>query len=92
MGETQHVSLLHLADALAACTLSARLRSEHRQWAIQRLIQLLNAIGNDGVLETECLADLTGDMPICPATKLEGHQNRVTECFYNSKKNLLASR
>lgn len=53
---------------------------------------MLAAIGNDGITETECMADLAGDMPVCPVTKLEGHQNRVTGCMFNQKKNLLASR
>ena len=37
------LSPLHLANALAACVLSARLGSEHRQWAAQQLVKTLSA-------------------------------------------------
>ena len=36
--------------------------------------------------------DLSGDMPACKVAKLEAHENRVTGCVHNAKKNLLATR
>ena len=34
---------LHLANALATCVLSARLHSDHRQWAAQQLVRVLGS-------------------------------------------------
>ncbi len=86
---------LELANALSTCVLSARLRGEHRQWAVQQLVHTLGALAarcNRGNSGGENLADLAGDLPSCPSSKLEGHQNRVTGMSFSGKKNLLASR
>ena len=42
-------------------------------------------------LESETLVDLSGDLPQCPISKLEAHQDRVTSCSFNPKKSLLAT-
>jgi E3 ubiquitin-protein ligase HERC1 len=92
--DAPHFGPLHLVNALAACVLSARLHSQHRQWAVQQLLRALASQGRGLPLTgnaSECLADLTGDLPACPVTKLEAHENRVTRCTYSSKKSLLAS-
>ena len=87
--ETFQASPLHLSNALAACVLSARLHSEHRQWAAQQLVLTLAARGSHR--PKDMVVDLIGDMPTCPTSKLEAHQHRVTACVYNAKNGLLAS-
>ena len=93
---------LQLANALAACVMSARLSSHHRQWAAQVLVKSLASqscnvsrehhlmSGSHDPTHTN-IADLVGDMPRCPVSKLEAHQNRVNACVYNSRKALLAT-
>ncbi|XP_033501994.2 putative E3 ubiquitin-protein ligase HERC1 isoform X9 [Epinephelus lanceolatus] len=85
------VSPLELANALAACVLSARLTSRHRQWAAQQLVQALAATGRDSPHRPQSYSDLAGDLRKCPLKRLEGHYNKVTSCSWNSDQSLLAT-
>ncbi|KAE8617140.1 hypothetical protein XENTR_v10008991 [Xenopus tropicalis] len=82
---------LELANALAACCLSSRLSSQHRQWAAQQLVRTLAAHDRDNQTAPQTLADMAGDLRKCSFTKLEAHQNRVTASVWCSKKDLLAT-
>lgn len=73
------VSPLELANALAACVLSARLTSKHRQWAAQQLVQALAATGTDSSNRPQTYSDLAGDLRKCPLKRLEGHYNKVKD-------------
>ncbi|XP_072409417.1 probable E3 ubiquitin-protein ligase HERC1 isoform X1 [Chiloscyllium punctatum] len=85
------VGPLELANALAACCLSSRLSSQHRQWAAQQLVRTLAAHDRDNQSKPQTYADMAGDLRKCPFTKLEAHQNRVITCQWCSKKGLLAT-
>ncbi|KAL2099644.1 hypothetical protein ACEWY4_004038 [Coilia grayii] len=85
------VGPLELANALAACALSARLTSKHRQWAAQQLVQALAASERDNPIRPQTYSDMAGDLRKCPLRKLEGHQNRVTSCSWSNAQNLLAT-
>lgn len=74
---------LELANALAACCLSSRLSSQHRQWAAQQLVRTLAAHDRDNQTAPQTLADMAGDLRKCSFTKLEAHQNRVNFYFLN---------
>lgn len=83
---------LELANALAACVLSARLSSKHRQWAAEQLVQALAATGRDGPSRPQTYSDLAGDLRKCSLKRLEGHYNKVgrVRCYvYNPIQNLL---
>ncbi|XP_053720543.1 probable E3 ubiquitin-protein ligase HERC1 isoform X1 [Synchiropus splendidus] len=83
---------LELANALAACCLSSRLSSQHRQWAAQQLVRTLAAHDRDNnQSQPQTFADMAGDLPKCSSIKLEAHQNRVITCRWSSKKSLLAT-
>ncbi|XP_069758992.1 probable E3 ubiquitin-protein ligase HERC1 isoform X8 [Narcine bancroftii] len=82
---------LELANALAACCLSSRLSSQHRQWAAQQLVRTLAAHDRDNQSKPQTFADLSGDLRKCPFIKLEAHQNRVITCEWCNKKGLLAT-
>ncbi|XP_077988697.1 putative E3 ubiquitin-protein ligase HERC1 [Glandiceps talaboti] len=82
---------LHLANALAACCLSAKLPSTHREWASQQLVRMLAGQARDSLSSTETGADITGDLPKCPSAKLEAHQNRVMSSKWSPKKNVIAT-
>jgi len=72
------VGALELANALAACCLSSRLSSQHRQWAAQQLVRTLAAHDRDNShAQPPPLADMAGDLRKCPMVKLEAHQSRV---------------
>lgn len=71
---------LELANALAACVLSARLTSKHRQWAAQQLVKALAAAGKESPNRPQTYSDLAGDLHKCPLKRLEGHYNKV---YYN---------
>lgn len=73
------VGPLELANALAACVLSARLTSKHRQWAAQQLVQALAATGKDSPNRPQTYSDLAGDLRKCPLKRLEGHYNKVRD-------------
>lgn len=73
------VGPLELANALAACVLSARLSSKHRQWAAEQLVQALAATGRDGPSRPQTYSDLAGDLRKCPLKRLEGHYNKVRD-------------
>lgn len=73
------VGPLELANALAACVLSARLSSKHRQWAAEQLVQALAATGRDGPSRPQTYSDLAGDLRKCPLKRLEGHYNKVQD-------------
>lgn len=72
------VGPLELANALAACVLSARLSSKHRQWAAEQLVQALAATGRDGPSRPQTYSDLAGDLRKCSLKRLEGHYNKVS--------------
>lgn len=74
------VGPLELANALAACVLSARLTSKHRQWAAQQLVLALAATGRDSPNRPQTCSDLAGDLRKCPLKRLEGHYNKVRDC------------
>uniref|UniRef100_A0AAQ5YVK1 HECT-type E3 ubiquitin transferase n=1 Tax=Amphiprion ocellaris TaxID=80972 RepID=A0AAQ5YVK1_AMPOC len=82
---TEHEAMgpLELANALAACVLSARLTSRHRQWAAQQLVQALATSGRDTPNRPQTYSDLAGDLRKCPLKRLEGHYNKVSymHCF-----------
>ncbi|KAG8440199.1 hypothetical protein GDO86_006116 [Hymenochirus boettgeri] len=82
---------LELANALAACCLSSRLSSQHRQWAAQQLVRTLAAHDRDNQTAPQTFADMAGDLRKCSSTKLEAHQNRVMASVWSSKKGLLAT-
>ncbi|XP_050948731.1 probable E3 ubiquitin-protein ligase HERC1 isoform X3 [Labeo rohita] len=85
------VGPLELANALAACALSARLTSRHRQWAAQQLVQALAVSEKDNTARPQTYSDMAGDLRKCPIKKLEGHQNRVSSCSWNTEQGLLAT-
>ncbi|XP_038590219.1 probable E3 ubiquitin-protein ligase HERC1 isoform X7 [Micropterus salmoides] len=85
------VGPLELANALAACVLSARLTCKHRQWAAQQLVLALAATGRDSPNRPQTYSDLAGDLRKCPLKRLEGHYNKVTSCSWNSEQSLLAT-
>ena len=76
---SSRVGPLELANALAACVLSARLTSKHRQWAAQQLVQALAATGRDSPNRPQTYSDLAGDLRKCPLKRLEGHYNKVRD-------------
>ncbi|XP_035991716.1 probable E3 ubiquitin-protein ligase HERC1 isoform X6 [Fundulus heteroclitus] len=82
---------LELANALAACCLSSRLSSQHRQWAAQQLVRTLAAHDRDNQNRPQTFADMAGDLRKCSFVKLEAHQSRVITCGWCSKKGLLAT-
>ena len=71
--------------------MSARLNGHHRQWAAQQLVQSLSNL-RSCISTSDNQADLAGDLKACTTNSLEAHGNRLTQCLYNEKKNLLASR
>ncbi|XP_072518712.1 probable E3 ubiquitin-protein ligase HERC1 isoform X2 [Salminus brasiliensis] len=85
------VGPLELANALAACALSARLTSKHRQWAAQQLVQALAASERDSPIRPQTYSDMAGDLRKCPVRKLEGHHSRVTSCSWSAEQGLLAT-
>ncbi|XP_023136650.2 probable E3 ubiquitin-protein ligase HERC1 isoform X3 [Amphiprion ocellaris] len=85
------VGPLELANALAACVLSARLTSRHRQWAAQQLVQALATSGRDTPNRPQTYSDLAGDLRKCPLKRLEGHYNKVASCYWSSEQSLLAT-
>jgi len=72
------VGPLELANALAACCLSSRLSSQHRQWAAQQLVRTLAAHDRDNQTIPQTLADMGGDLRKCSFIKLEAHQKQVS--------------
>uniref|UniRef100_A0A4W3J8I3 HECT-type E3 ubiquitin transferase n=1 Tax=Callorhinchus milii TaxID=7868 RepID=A0A4W3J8I3_CALMI len=82
---------LELANALAACCLSGRLSSGHRQWAAQQLLQALSTSERYNQYRPQTYADLAGDLRKCPTVKLEAHENRVTSSCWSDNKGLLAT-
>ncbi|KAA8584475.1 hypothetical protein FQN60_008260 [Etheostoma spectabile] len=85
------VGPLELANALAACVLSARLTSKHRRWAAQQLVQALAATGRDSPNRPQTYSDLAGELRKSPIKRLEGHYNKVTSCSWNNEQSLLAT-
>ena len=83
---------MSLLNALAACVMSARLRSEYRRWALQQVVCGLSALGRGASSSVGCVVDTAGDLPPCSTAKLEAHQNRVTSCMFHQRKGLLATR
>uniref|UniRef100_A0A1A7W928 HECT-type E3 ubiquitin transferase n=1 Tax=Iconisemion striatum TaxID=60296 RepID=A0A1A7W928_9TELE len=85
------VGPLELANALAACVLSARLNSKNRQWAAQQLVKALAAAGRESPHRPQTYSDLAGDLRKCPLKRLEGHYNKVACCSWSSEQSLLAT-
>ncbi|XP_054587942.1 probable E3 ubiquitin-protein ligase HERC1 isoform X4 [Nothobranchius furzeri] len=86
------VGPLELANALAACCLSSRLSSQHRQWAAQQLVRTLAAHDRDNNhSRPQTFADMAGDLRKCSFIKLEAHQSRVITCGWCSKKGVLVT-
>ncbi|XP_061622236.1 probable E3 ubiquitin-protein ligase HERC1 isoform X5 [Phyllopteryx taeniolatus] len=85
------VGPLELANALAACCLSSRLSSQHRQWAAQQLVRTLAAHDRDNQSRPQTFADMAGDLRKCSFIKLEAHQSRVLTCCWCKNKGLLAT-
>ncbi|XP_057693752.1 probable E3 ubiquitin-protein ligase HERC1 isoform X3 [Corythoichthys intestinalis] len=85
------VGTLDLANALAACCLSSRLFSQHRQWAAQQLVRTLAAHDRDNQSRPQTFADMAGDLRKCSFIKLDAHQSRVLTCCWCKKKGLLAT-
>ncbi|XP_066501303.1 probable E3 ubiquitin-protein ligase HERC1 isoform X2 [Hoplias malabaricus] len=85
------VGPLELANALAACALSARLTSKHRQWAAQQLVHALAASERDSPIKPQTYSDMAGDLRKCQLRKLEAHHNRVTSCSWSAEQGLLAT-
>lgn len=75
------VGPLELANALAACCLSSRLSSQHRQWATQQLVRTLAAHDRDNQSRPQTFADVAGDLRKWTTFRLEAHQSRV---LYNA--------
>ncbi|KAG2466568.1 HERC1 ligase, partial [Polypterus senegalus] len=73
---TTRVGSLELVNALAACCLSARLTSKHRQWSAQQLVQALASSEKENPIKPQTYADTVGDLRKCPIFKLEAHHNR----------------
>ncbi|XP_036067203.1 probable E3 ubiquitin-protein ligase HERC1 isoform X1 [Oryzias melastigma] len=88
---TSAVGPLELANALAACCLSSRLSSQHRQWAAQQLVRTLAAHDRDNQSRPQTFADMAGDLRKSSFIKLEAHQSRVITCGWCTKKGLLAT-
>ncbi|XP_038130884.1 probable E3 ubiquitin-protein ligase HERC1 isoform X2 [Cyprinodon tularosa] len=82
---------LELANALAACVLSARPSSKHRQWAAQQLVKALAAAVKESPNRPQTYSDLAGDLRKCPLKRLEGHYNKVACCSWSSDQGLLAT-
>lgn len=82
------VGPLELANALAACVLSARLTSKHRRWAAQQLVQALAATGRDSPNRPQTYSDLAGDLRKSPLKRLEGHYNKVRDSQCNLHYNM----
>lgn len=76
------VGPLELANALAACVLSARLTNKHRQWAAQQLVRALAATGRESFTRPQTFSDLAGDLRKCPLKRLEGHYNKVSVVYF----------
>ena len=77
---------------MSTCILSARLCPTHRQWAAQQLVKTIAKQSVDsGFYTSDSQVDLAGDMPDCNISRLTAHQNKVMDCRWNAKKNLLAS-
>ncbi|CAG5849679.1 unnamed protein product [Menidia menidia] len=85
------VGPLELANALAACCLSARLSSQHRQWAAQQLVRTLAAHDRDHQGRPHTYADMAGDLRRASLSKLEAHQSRVITCVWSVPQGLLAT-
>ncbi|MEQ2186430.1 putative E3 ubiquitin-protein ligase herc1, partial [Goodea atripinnis] len=76
---------LELANALAACCLSSRLSSQHRQWAAQQLVRTLAAHDRDNNQNRpQTFADMAGDLRKCSFIKLEAHQSRVGDFLFSA--------
>ncbi|XP_033633807.1 probable E3 ubiquitin-protein ligase HERC1 isoform X2 [Asterias rubens] len=84
---------LQLANALAACCLSSRLASQHREWAAQQLVKTLSGHARNGTIPEQAVsaADVQGDLPVCGVTRIDAHQDVVTGCVWNHMKSLLVT-
>ncbi|XP_062869323.1 probable E3 ubiquitin-protein ligase HERC1 isoform X2 [Trichomycterus rosablanca] len=89
--ELERKGPLELANALAACCLSSRLSSQHRQWAAQQLVRTLAAHDRDNQSQPQTYADMSGDLRKCSTIKLEAHHGKVISCGWCNKKGLLAT-
>lgn len=94
MTDAPVISSLQLPDALAACVLSTRLASNHRQWASQQLVKCIAArisVLSPQNLEILNFADLSGVMPQCSVMELKGHDNRTSFTSWHEDRAMLAT-
>lgn len=89
--EDDSIHPLQLINALAGCVLSTKVPPSHKQWATKQLLQSLSLRGNASTRPVNQV-DLGSDLPHCPVSKLEGHQNRLAICRWCQKKSMLATR
>ncbi|XP_069137757.1 probable E3 ubiquitin-protein ligase HERC1 isoform X1 [Argopecten irradians] len=88
--EDEGIHPLQLINALAGCVLSTKLPPSHKEWAVKQLLQSLSS-HSDTTSRPVNQVDLGGDLPHCPVSKLEGHQNRLAICKWSQKKSMLAT-
>ncbi|XP_039291292.1 probable E3 ubiquitin-protein ligase HERC1 [Nilaparvata lugens] len=88
------ISPLLLANALAACVLSNRLESKHRQWATQQLLKCLSSkspLPSLHAMDSLNMADLTSVMDSSTLALFQGHEDRVACLAWQSEQGVLAS-
>ncbi|RZF45317.1 hypothetical protein LSTR_LSTR012229, partial [Laodelphax striatellus] len=87
-------SPLLLSNALAACVLSNRLESVHRQWATQQLLKCLSSKSPNvplHAMDSLNMADLTSVMDSATSAVFQGHEDRVACLAWQSEQGVLAS-
>ena len=85
------IGVMQLIDALSACAISNKIDPGCRMWASVQLVKCLAAQTKVFPARSSNI-DLGSDLPSCSISKLEAHQNRVADCIWSEKKNLLATR
>ena len=85
------IGIMQLIDALSACAISNKIDPSCRMWASIQLVKCLAAQTRVFPARGSNI-DLGSDLPACSISKLEAHQNRVADCIWSEKKNLLATR
>ena len=87
----RQIGIMQLIDALSACAISTKIDPSCRMWAGIQLVKCLAAQIKTFPSRSSNI-DLGSDLPSCFISKLEAHQNRVADCIWSDKKNLLATR
>ena len=85
------IGIMQLIDALSACAISNKIHHNSRKWAGIQLVKCLAAQSKTFPSRSSHI-DLGSDLTACSISKLEAHQNRVADCIWSDKKNLLATR